>query len=72
MKKWLRHQLWSICWEIGDTFMGWSFKFEDEDRSGWVAIDLHEHCSPKQPQPEIVDSSIPVTLSSGTSTTWVV
>jgi hypothetical protein len=55
MRKWLRHQMWNICWEIGDTFLGWSMNFgesipsdpEEIKARGWTVIDVHANCIPK-------------------------
>ena len=44
---WIRRRLFSICWNIGDTFLGWSFKFED-GRDGGVLLNLHADCQPNQ------------------------
>jgi hypothetical protein len=47
MRDWLRRRLWNVCWEIGDTFMGWAMKIDGPPDETWERVDIHANCQPK-------------------------
>jgi hypothetical protein len=47
MRKWLKRQVWNVCWEIGDTFMGWAMNLGGLPDETWGTIDIHANCQPK-------------------------